>query len=185
MSFSSSEIIGSLKKNPVSVICSVLALALAGFAYFRLGGAAALQTELDEKSAEAAKLSLNLKNAAQLKEQLEALITAQKQIEARMIRANELTTNLQYFYKLESDTGVKLLPGSLRQSAGSKKDAKAYQATAFSLSIQGDYRQILTFLRQLESGPRYCRVLSASCNSAPERGPMLVLSLNLEFLGFP
>ena len=56
MSFSSSEIIGSLKKNPVSVICSVLALALAGFAYFRLGGAAALQTELDEKSAEAAKL---------------------------------------------------------------------------------------------------------------------------------
>jgi Tfp pilus assembly protein PilO len=182
MSFSSSDIVATIKKNPISVVCTVLALALGAVFYFRLDRDTEFQTQLEEKSKEAAKLALNLKNSTQLQQQLDALVAAEKQIQARLMRAEDLPTNQQYFYKLEAETGVKLL-GSPRQSPGSKKDSKAYQPTAFSVSVQGDYRQILTFLRRLESGPRYCRVVSASCNSTAERGPALVLSLNLELLG--
>ncbi|MEO7412739.1 MAG: hypothetical protein ABIZ81_05220 [Opitutaceae bacterium] len=186
MSLSTEEFLGSMKRNPISIGCAVLSLLLVGTVYFRWDNATELEAELDRKTTEADKLALNLKNAAQLKEQLDALVAAEKTIEARMIRAQEIPTNLQYFYQLETDTGVKLLDGSLRQSIGSKKDAKgAYQPTVFSMSVQGNYRQLLTFLRRLESGPRYSRVMSASCSSTPERGQNLVLSFNLELLGFP
>jgi Tfp pilus assembly protein PilO len=185
MSFSTSSVVTVVKKNPIGVVCGLLTLALAATVYFRSDRGEELQTELDQKSAEASRLALNLKNSAQLKDQLDAIVAAQKQIESRLMRADELPTNRQYFYKLEADTGVKLLDGSLRQSPGSKKDSKAYLPTTFSVSVQGDYRQILTFLRRLETGSRYCRILTASCNSTAERGPTLVLSLTLELLGAP
>jgi Tfp pilus assembly protein PilO len=184
MSFSSEEVMASIKKNPISVGSALLTVALLVVTYLHSGRGAELETELEEKSAEAAKLASNLKNAAQLKEQFDALLVAKTAIEARMIRAEDLPTNQQYFYKLEADSGVKLL--DIRQSTGSRKDAKgAYQPTAFSLNVQGDYRQLLTFLRRLESGSRYCRVLTTSCTTPSDRGPVLVMSVNLELLGFP
>jgi hypothetical protein len=185
MSFSSEEVLTSIKKNPISVGCAVLTIALLVVTYVHSGRSDQLETQLEQTSAEAAKLALNLKNASQLKEQFDALMAAKKEIEARMIRAEDLTTNQQYFYKLEADSGVKLLDNP-RQSSGLKRDAKVgYQPTGFSLTVQGEYRQLLTFLRRLESGSRYCRVLTASCNAPADRSPVLVLNLNLELLGFP
>lgn len=185
MSLSNADLAAAIKKNPISVSCAVLTVALIAVTYFRSDRGEELQTLLDQKTAEASKLAANVKNSTQLKEHFDTLLSAKTEIEARMIRAEELTRNQQYFYKLESDAGVKMLDNP-RQSSGPKKDAKnAYQSTNFSLNVQGEYKQLLDFLRRLESGSRYCRVLSASCSSAPERGPVLVLTLNLELLGFP
>lgn len=186
MSFSSEEVLASIKKNPIGVGCAVLTVVLLVVTYVHSGRSAELQTQLDDTSAEAAKLALNLKNASQLKEQFDALTTAKKEIEARMIRAEDLTTNQQYFYKLEADSGVKLLDNPRQLSVGRKDAGKGgYQPTGFSLNVQGDYRQLLTFLRRLESGSRYCRVLAASCSPPADRSPVLTLTLNLELLGFP
>lgn len=186
MSLSNEQVVEFLKKNPISVSCAVLSLLLLGAHYYRSDFAAAAATELEQKTAEAERLDRNLKNAAQLKEHLDALIAAGKEATSRLINAENLPANNQYFYKLESETGVKLV-GDPRQSATTKRDAKAaFLPTAFALSVQGEYAQILTFLRHLESGPAYCRVLSATCNGAAgERGQQLVLSLNLELLGSP
>ena len=184
MSFSGEEALASIKKNPISVGCVAVTLMLAGVAYLHSGRQAELETELEQKSTEAARLALNLKNAAQLKEQFDALINAKKEIESRMIRAEEIPNNQQYFYKLEADAGVKLA-GTPRQAATPKNAKLAYPPTVFSVNVQGDYRQLLTFLRKLESGPRYCRVLTASCSAAPDRGSVLMLSLTLELLGIP
>lgn len=184
MSVTTEKLREIIQKHPISIGCGVVALVLLGIVYFRSGAATAYSTELEQKTAEASRLAMNLKNSTQLKEHLEAVVAAGKGIEGRMIKADDLTTNRQYFYRLESDTGIKLL--DLRQSPSTKKDAKStYTPTAFSVNVQGEYTQLLTFLRQLERGPRFCRVLSASCNSAPERGQLLVLSLSLELLGTP
>src|SRR5215207_9680075 len=98
MSILSDGIMGSIKKNPISIGCALLTVALIGTAYFRFDDAAELQTELDLKSAEASKLALNVKHGGQLKEHLDALIAAQKTIESRMIRAGDLPANSQYFF---------------------------------------------------------------------------------------
>jgi hypothetical protein len=187
MSLSNEQLVDFIKKNPISIGCTVLSLALLGSIYVRGDYMAAAAAQLEQKSAEADRLDRNLKNAAQLKEHLDAVIAAGKEINGRLINAENLPANNQYFYKLESETGVKLI-GDPRQSAGpAKKDPKvAFVPTVFALNVQGDYAQILMFLRHLENGTAYCRVLAATCNSSTtERSPQLLLSLNLELLGRP
>lgn len=189
MSITTEQISEFAKKNPVSVGCGVLIIALLATAYFRLELPGEAEAELEQKSNEAARLAANLKNATHLKEHFDGITNAQKQIEARLIQPKQLTTNSQYFYKLESETGAKLL--DLRQSAlssAARKEIKgAYVPTIFTLSVQGDYSQVLTFLRRLENGSHFCRVLTASCNtsSAERAGGQLTLGVNLELLGFP
>jgi hypothetical protein len=181
------QVIEFVKKSPVSVGCAVLSLTLVVAAYFRWDHKAEALAQLEQKSTESARISANLKNAAQLKEQFDALMASEKEIESRLIRASQLTTNNQYFYKLESETGVKLLDlRSAGLTAAQKKDPpKGYIPLGFSVSVQGDYSQLMKFLRQLENGSHYCRVLTATCNANPERDAPLTLSLTLELLGLP
>src|SRR4051812_14223115 len=138
MSFSTEQFVSVIKKNPISITCGVLIVALLATAYFHGDRAEAATTNLEKTTTDADRLANNLKNAVQLKEHVDSLLSAEKEIEGRMIKAGQLTTNRQYFYKLETETGVKLL--DLRQSAPSaaaKRDAKgAYFPTTFSLNVQ-------------------------------------------------
>jgi hypothetical protein len=138
---------------------------------------------LEQKSTEGARLAANVKNAAQLPEQLEVLTSAGKKIQSRLIRGSQLATNLQYFYRLETDSGVELI--DLRQTS-SGQPTKATAGVGFAIAVKGDYVTLLGCLRRLENGPHYCRVMSASINgAAPDRAAPLTLSLSLELLGQP
>ncbi len=182
------ELKALVKKNPISVGCGVLSLLLAVGLYFRSDAIPEAEAELATRSAEAERLALNVKNAERLKEQFEQLSAYNKAIEARMVRVSQFGNNSQFFYKLFADTGVKQV--DFRQSttaANMAKGAKsAYLPVAFSLSVQGSIPQILDFLRQLEGGAHYSRVLTASlAGGAATRSGPLTLSLNLELLGLP
>lgn len=186
---SKDELVALIKKNPISVGCGVLALALGVGLYFRADAIPEAEAERDQKTAEADRLTINVKNSEKLKEQLEELAAAGKTIESRMVRVNQLGTNTQYFYKIFADTGVKPVdsPRQNTTAANMPKGGKtAFISVSFSLSVQGSMSQILDFLRQLESGTHYCRVMSATLSSggAVRSGP-LTLSLNLELLGLP
>ncbi|MEO5958357.1 MAG: hypothetical protein ABIZ49_10935 [Opitutaceae bacterium] len=171
-----------VRKHPISVGCGVLSLLLAGAIYFRSDKIGLAETELAEKSAEGEKYLANIKNSGQLKEQIDTLVAANKDIDARIIRANQLGANSQIFYKLESETGVKLI--DFRQSPTPAKGSGAFIPVGFTVAIQGELSQLLTVLRTLESGAHYCRVLNASCTlNGNNRQLPLILSLNLELLG--
>jgi hypothetical protein len=158
-----------------------------GVIYFRHGLIAEAEQVFAQKSAEGQKIALNISYSAQLKEQLEALEAANRAIEARIVRASQLGTNTKYFYTLESDTGVKLI--DLRQTTPAtvaKPAQGSFLPVAFSVAVQGNLRQILDFLRQLENGTHYCRVLSATCSgNSTTRDTPLTLALTLELLGTP
>ena len=175
------ELVAWIKKNPISVGCGVLSLALAVALYFRSDAIAEANQTLDEKTAEAQRYALNLANSAQLKEQLDALTTADKVIESRLIHASDLGINQQFFFKLESESGVKLL--DLRQAPRPGSGGKAYVPIGFNVSLQGDFGQVMKFLRLLEDGAHYCRTLTATCSGNRTGG--LTLTLNLELLGTP
>lgn len=183
----SGELIASIKKNPISVGCGVLCLALGAGIYFRSSLIAEAEAELAQKTAEADRYDANIKNSAQLKEQNEALIAANKEVDSRIIRAGQLATNYQYFYKIVAESGVKLI--DQRQgavSAGAKTGKNAYTPVGFSVSVQGDLNQIVHFLALLESGARYGRVLTATCTvPGNDRSSLLTLNLSLELLGVP
>jgi len=183
------ELIALLKKNPIGVGCGVLAIALGAALYFRSDGLPAASAKLDQVSAEGQRLTANIKNAAQLHEQLAALAAADQEVEPRIVHAGELAKNLQYFYKIEAETGTKLtdLHQNAMMPATAKGPAKTtYSGISFSVTVEGEYTALLDFLRRLENGSHYCRVLTAtmslSGNEVDRTGPLRLI-ITLELLG--
>lgn len=175
-----------VKKHPVSVGCGLLSLALAAGIYFRGGEIPDSDADLAARTADAERFATNIKNSAQLKEQLEALVAANKEIDARIIRAGQLGINNQYFFKLESETGTKLVDFRQAPLQPVKGAKTVFTPVPFNVSVQGTLPQLFEFLHRLESGAHYCRVIGATCGIAPaNRGGPMTLALNLELLGLP
>lgn len=191
MAISNEQVVAALKKNPVVSAAVIICIALALAHYFRSDLIATATGWLDERTKEGRRLAANIKNSAQLPEQLARVSEATKDIDGRLVRVAALANNLQYFYKLEADTGVKLI--DLRQTTDSGRAAKTGRIpVSFAVTLHGEYPQVLDFLRRVESGSHYCRVRAANvtpfdagAGSSGVRSDAAKLTLNLELLGVP
>jgi Tfp pilus assembly protein PilO len=180
-----------LKRYPIGVACGLLSVAaLAGY-YVRSGRSVELGSQLKEVEAQAQKILNNVHNATNLVEQYSAMTKATKELDSRLVRGSERARNQQYFYQIESETGVKEI--SLRQNnvgTAKKGASRVYGGIGFAISVEGNYRQILDFVGRLESGRHFYRLVSATLIRRTERdasgtGFLLNLTLNLELLGLP
>jgi hypothetical protein len=182
------EVVILIKRNPISFGCGVLSIVLIAGLYFRSGEIPAAEADLQQKSAEAERYALNIKNAAQLKEHVDEITAHNKTIESRMVRISDLPINQQYFRVLARDASVDIVDfGQTTMTANVPKGGKtAYAPVGFKVSVRGSLPQVLNFLRSLENGTHYCRVLAATCGTnASNRATSLTLSVNLELLGLP
>jgi Tfp pilus assembly protein PilO len=183
----SADLLALLKKHPASFVCLLLCLAAGAVIYLRYGNISASQTELESKSAEVAKMTANIRNAAGLPEQVSEIQGYTKELESRLLKASQLAVNLQYFYKLETENEVKLV--DVRQNALPRNaKASAYIGVPFTVSVQGSYTQVMNFLNRLQNGRHLCRITVANFTKVAETGsagPLVNLSLNLELLGQP
>ena len=185
------QIVATLKANPISVACGALALALGVGIYFRSDRVPNAEQLLEQKASQGERFAANLQNGVQLADQYAAISAARKEIETRLIHPDELAKNLQFFYKLEADTGTKLI--DLRQNVvsgrGPAKAKGGYMGVGYAVTVRGDYVHLLDFLRRLESRQRFCRIMTASVavvgSSQSDRSAPLTLNLALELLGQP
>jgi Tfp pilus assembly protein PilO len=180
------------KKHPVGTACLLITVACGLALYLRADIITVSQTEYEAKSSEAAKMISNVKNAPGMEEQLAEMNTFGKEVEGRLVKGSQLAVNLQYFYKLEADNGVKML--DLRQGSVPKTPKGLFTPIPFSLSVQGTYPQLMKFLSEVQNGRHFCRVVNASFSKSggpssegggSSGGQLLNLSLNLELLGTP
>jgi len=180
------------KKHPVGVVCVLLAILSGAALYFRADAVSVSQAEYEAKSAEAAKMINNVKAAPGLEEQLAELQELGKELDSRLISANQIAVNLQYFYKLESDNAVKFV-GDVRQTTPPRPTRGAAAKTLFgrvpfSLTVEGNYTQLTKFLGDLQNGRHLCRINSAVFNKGNTAGgtgsadQTMTLALNLELL---
>jgi Tfp pilus assembly protein PilO len=183
-----------LKKYPFSATCGLISVVLAGGYFFRSGSVPEAEVELKNKTEESRRLRANISNAAQLKEHFDALNEANQAVSGRLMNAADLAKNQQYFYKIEADAGVKLTdlrPGSAAVLPGGKPAPKTFYATVpYASTVDGTYEQLLSFLRKLEAGEHFQRIVSANVmlggQGAEEAGaidPILSLTIAVEFLG--
>ena len=179
-----------VKKHPLSVGCGLVAVICGALLYYRAGNVTASQAELEAKTSEANKVMANVRNSAALAEQVAELQAQRKELESRLLKAGQLAVNLQYFYKLEAETGVKL-SGDVRQG-GLPKTTKAYIGVPFGVSVQGTYPQVVNFISRLQNGRHFCRIVSSTLSKAGGSDPSSVagendmsLTLNLELLAQP
>jgi hypothetical protein len=181
------ELVAFLKKNLIAVICVAVTIAIGVTIYYRTDALPNAEKVLADKTKEGELLAANIEDSNQLKEQQAAMVDANQVISDRMIQVGQLADNLQYFYRIESETGIKIL--DLRQNGWNAPARNApktfFTPVGFQLSVQGDYPKLMDLLRRLETGEHYCRVIT--CDVKPvdtaNRGGQLTMSVNLELLG--
>lgn len=187
----SADLIATVKKHPVGVACGVICLVCGGLLYFRSGKIDEYRAEYDAKSGEASAILANVRNSEKLAAQVTEIQAFSKELDSRLMRTGQLAANLQYFYKLEAETEVKLI--DVKQGNSPKAGKSLYVGIPFSVSAQGSFKQVLAFLQKLENGPHFCRFTSGNFGKTTTGAESAAggdltgttLSINLEVLGVP
>jgi hypothetical protein len=178
-----------VKKQPIALVCVLICIGLSVALYLCAGTMAEANDLLAQKRSDGEHLSENVKNANKLDEQLAAMTQANQAIEARLVHADKIPINLQYFYEIVSATQTKLTELNQLPSA-SKNTGKAYAGVRYAIVVDGTYPQLLDFLRRCENGEHFSRVLGVTLSSGSGeetsgKTTTLSLNLNLELLGLP
>ena len=179
-----------LKKHPLSVGCALLSLLLIAAIVYRRDAMPSTVTDLEDKAVRGERLKANITNSAQLTEQREALVKTNAAVSSRLVKASELAKNLQYFYRMEAETGTKYIELRQQASPTAVKPGNTYLSVPYTLTVEGSYLQLVTLLRRLENGKHFCRILNATLAGKGSGEPsaaldLLTLTMNLELLGQP
>ena len=185
MKFDTQVVLGALRRYPVLSAAVLICIPLTAICFYRADALIEQQAELEKFQTESSLYRANIANSSQLQQQVDFLAQAKVAITKRAFRAESLPLNLQYFYKLESDVGIKYLnlnpTGRPAAAAAAKQGAGiSYVPLNYSVSVQGSFHQIITYLRCLEQGAYFCRINSASVLGS---GSSVTLNLDLDLLG--
>jgi len=187
----SADLLAMIKKQPIGFASGVICLVCAGLLYFRGNKIEEYRVEYEAKSAEATTMLANVRNSEKLPTQVAEIQVLAKEMEGRLVKAGQLAVNLQYFYKLEAETEVKLV--DVRQGNLPRGGKAAYAGIPFSVTVQGSFKQVFAFLQKLENGPHFCRFTAVvfskqgggEASRASTDTASVNVSLNLELLGVP
>jgi hypothetical protein len=183
MSTDTKVVVDYLKRNVLISVCGGLVLIMLVVLYPRLDEPSRLEAALAERTAVLKKLKVNIANSAQLEEHVRELAAVNQGIASNALRVGDLAQNLKLFYELEAKTGVKLIdvrpigvpPAPKGSVAGS------YVPIPFAVTIEGDYQQLLNFVKNLEGGRELCRLNLANISAGED--DLQRLSISIEVLG--
>jgi len=184
MAISNEQLFAFIRKNPIGVGCGIVSLGIVAALYFRGDKLPTAQEEVDQLTERRDRLAANVKNSAQLKEQLDEIQAANKTIQDRLVSARDVFGVPQYFQGLPEAAGTSII--SQNPTGAAKAASKGgFVNVPFSIAVQGTFPQVLDFLRRLEYGEHYTRVLYTSVNKVPAdiARESVVLTVNIEILG--
>lgn len=160
-----STILDYLKKNYVVAISGLVAVLCLGVYFVRHDQITRLAADFDDLSVRRSRILKNLKFASGIETDLALMKSQISDVESRLFNPEDLATNQRYFYQIESATGVQMksiqqlikhLPtGKNAKKANKKAQQSHFQEIAYELDIQGEYRDVLAFLRELEGGKAF------------------------------
>lgn len=184
MSLETKDIVAFWKRSPVLCSCIALTAVLLLSLYFRMGVREELEGKLTEQVKLRNKLAANVKYAAGLNEHTERLREVNAALTRTALKAGELALNQQFFLRLEAETGVKII--DLRPLAvpppAKGAPSTGYVPLGFSLSVSGNYTQLLKFITRIEKGQTLGKVRSASI-AEPEAAGEQTVTLMVDLLG--
>jgi len=153
------DLLALIKKQPVAFACGVLCVLCAVAFYFRMDAIDEARAAFEAKDKEAKAVSQNARHTTGLAEHVQEIQADAKQLESRLLRAGDLANNLQFFYRLENESGVKLIDVRQNAQPAAKQNAPKtlFIPVSFNLTLQGTYPQIWAFLRRIETGPHFAR----------------------------
>jgi Tfp pilus assembly protein PilO len=173
-------------RYPFCAVCIVVSLLLAGANLrlrFWLGDQA---TQLHAQAQKGDEVLKFISRGSQLRSELTAARAATQRIAENLVVEKNIPENFWYFYKIEQDTGAKLVELQQRPAPLPESGAPAtYRRVPYMLKMSGPFRNVVAFLQQVETGPRLGRISGFVLQRQDLTTGRVVLQLDLEMLGFP
>lgn len=179
---------GSLLRNyPFAAVCAGVVIFLSIALVFRWGAMDGARSELDRQESEGSQIEKNVANAVGLEEHLGLVKDGVSKLESKLITVDDVSGNQEYFYRLEATSGVRL---SILRPLGVAKTVQAnatYRPAGFNVVVEGEYTQIIAFLRAVETGAHLYRLVDFSLQRASQQAESssstpVVLNVNLQLL---
>ncbi|HEY0863009.1 MAG TPA: hypothetical protein VGD97_02815 [Lacunisphaera sp.] len=153
------QMVAYFRRNPFVIAASAVAILLWVANYFiwqRHQELAASHQTLQRNGED---MLQSLTNHSRITAELATVKEALAFIERNMIHEGDLPENMGYFYQLETASRIRLQALNQLSSMPPPPD-QPFKTVPFTLRTSGSYRQVLRFLRELETGPRLYRVQS-------------------------
>ena len=183
-----STIIARFRQFPTLFICGISSIVIILAIFVRGSGLTDARTELQQVEREGSRIDENIKNALDLERHLTDLRDLTEEVSARLVNPAELARNLQYFYRLESESGVSItdLTQSGTPSPPKEGDLPEYVPVRYDIAVEGYYPNLLEFIHRVESGRHFARFTQLEIVRAQRTDSSAVrLAINLELLGRP
>jgi Tfp pilus assembly protein PilO len=173
--------IATLRARRVVTACVVTTLLLGGANYFLWKDRLNAGRQHDEVRRKGEFMLRALANRSRIDTDLAALEAALTQIERHLLDEESMEVNLGYFYRLEKPARVRLV--RLNQLASLPAVEKSrFKSVPFSMQVTGSYRNAMSFLRALETGPRIIRIRNCTFERSPTDNTTFLLDLTVDAL---
>jgi Tfp pilus assembly protein PilO len=178
------QLFKQVRRAPLLVFCCTLFLLLSIANYFLWQRQKEIAVRYEEVRRNGETIFSALSTHGRIIAQLETVDDALKQIDQNLIAETDLAENLGYFYQLETISRVRFT--QLNQlSSQPAAEGSPYKAIPFSLRVTGTYPQLISFLRELETGPRLLRIKTFDFSRGDTKTNTIALGLTVELLGNP
>ncbi len=178
------QLFATVRRAPFLVFCLTLFVLLSIANYFLWKRQQTITTTHEEVRRNGEKMFSALSSHNRIVGELGTVEDAIKRIDQNLVAESDLAENLGYFYQLEAMSRVRVT--QLTQlSSQPAADGNPYKAVPFSLRATGSYPQLISFLRELESGPRLLRIRNFDLSRGDPKANAVAISLTVELLASP
>jgi len=161
-------IVEAIKKNLVVAISAIVVCASMTVYVLHMDKKSDLDSEIEQIDIRISTMLKNIKNSAGLEEDIEIVEKQIEQLDERMFRTQELATNYNYFFNIESGTNVALsdlkqvgiVEGEVdpRKRKMPKPIVNSYVKIRYHVKATGKYGDLVKFMRTLEGGSSFYRL---------------------------
>lgn len=176
------QFLALIRRNVFATVCTVLAIAFGIASYLLWQRQQELASGHDSVRRNGEDMLLSLSGLPRVSAELASVKEATDYIGNNLVRQGDLAENLGYFYQLETISRIHLVQLNQLTAQPGAADA-AYISVPFTVRATGSYRQVLRFIRELETGPRLCRIQTFMLTGGAE--DKIQLDLSVDMLGHP
>lgn len=174
----------ALKRYLFSTVCTGLSVLLLVIATFLWLDQRNLTQRLQIRTAQGEAVLAALAAGPALRDSLASVRATTARINENLVHEPNLAENLWYFYNLEESTRVRLRDLNQLTSQAVSGDA-SYKLVPYTLRVTGSFAQIMSFLQNLETGPKLGQIRSFSLSRLDNEGVNVALQVDLALLGKP
>ena len=185
------QLLAFFRRYPFVIACSAIAILLWVANYFiwqRHKELAAGHQTLQRSGED---MLQSLTNHSRITSELAAVKEALAFIDRHLINEGDLPENMGYFYRLETASRLRL-QGLNQLSSAPPPPEQSFKTVPFTLRTTGSYRQVLRFLRELETSPRLYKVQNytlaqggSSTSPGADASASVTLDVTIEVLARP